>query len=225
MAHPDDADFTAAGTVAGWTAAGIEVTYCIATRGDQGGFDDTPRDQVPVIREREQRAAAAVLGVTDVVFLDHRDGYLEVSLDLRRDISRVIRQVRPQRVLALSPERNWSAMPANHPDHLAVGEATLRAVYPDARNQFAFPELIDVEGLQPWTVPEVWICGSETVNHTVDITDFMPTKIAALREHASQTTHADLEAMLRGWNGGVAAAAGLPAGRLAEAFRIVTIEQ
>ena len=103
LAHPDDVDFGSAGTVATWTAAGTEVTYCIVTNGDAGGFDDTPREEMPLLRQAEQRAAAAAVGVTDVRFLGYPDGRLELTLDLRRDISRVIRTVRPQRVLTSSP--------------------------------------------------------------------------------------------------------------------------
>ena len=142
-AHPDDVDFGSAGSVATWTDKGIDVAYCICTSGDAGGFDDTPRHEMGPLREAEQRAAAAAVGVTDVRFLGYPDGRLTPSLDLRRDISRVIRQVRPQRVLTSSPERFWDRIGASHPDHMTVGEATLRAVYPDARNPFAHPELLD----------------------------------------------------------------------------------
>src|SRR5215203_871209 len=105
LAHPDDVDFGSAGTVATWTAAGTEVVYCIVTDGDAGGFDETPREQMPILRRAEQQAAASAVGVSDVRFLGYPDGRLELTLDLRRDISRVIRQVRPQRVLSTSPER------------------------------------------------------------------------------------------------------------------------
>src|SRR6476661_8874555 len=158
VAHPDDADFGAAGTIAGWTDAGIAVTVLVCTRGEQGGFDETAREQMPAIREAEQRAAAAAVGVEDVRFLTgYRDGWLEPTFDLERDIVRVIRQVRPQRVLAQSPERNWDRIGAGHPDHLASGEAAVRAIYPAARNPFAWPELMSDEGLEPWTVKELWL--------------------------------------------------------------------
>jgi LmbE family N-acetylglucosaminyl deacetylase len=124
-AHPDDVDFGSAGTVATLVDAGVSVTYCIVTDGDAGGFDPTvPRSEIPGIRRAEQVAAAAVVGVTDVRFLGYRDGELTVSHDLRRDISRVIRQVRPQRVMIqMSPMRNWERIAASHPDHMAAGEA------------------------------------------------------------------------------------------------------
>jgi LmbE family N-acetylglucosaminyl deacetylase len=223
-AHPDDIDFGAAGTVAGWTDAGIEVAYCVLTHGDAGGFDDTPREQLPKLRESEQRAAARVLGVSDVTILDHPDGRLVPSYELRRDISRQIRRLRPQRVLCPSPERNWLRIGASHPDHLAAGEATLSAVYPDARNRFAHPELLAGEGLTEWVVQEVWmmVAPPPLVNHYVDVTDGFGRKLAALQAHASQTGHlADLAGRMRGWLGATAAAGGLPDGRLAEAFHVV----
>jgi LmbE family N-acetylglucosaminyl deacetylase len=225
VAHPDDADFGAAGTVATWVDAGIQVTYLLVTRGDAGGFDDTPRDRMPLLREAEQRAAAAEVGVHDVRFLDgYRDGLLEVSQGLVRDISRVIRQVRPRRVLTQSPERWWERLGASHPDHLAAGEATVRAVYPAARNPFAFPELLTEEALEAWVVPELWLMADPKSDHAVDITETFPRKVAALRAHASQTAHnPDLETMLRTWSGGTAERLGLPRGRLAEAFRTISI--
>ena len=109
------------------------------------------RADMAALRQDEQRAAAAVVGVSDVRFLGHPDGMVEATLELRRDISRVIRQVRPERVITQSPERNWDLIYASHPDHLATGEAAVCAVYPDARNPFAHPELLDDEGLEPWT--------------------------------------------------------------------------
>lgn len=224
MAHPDDVDFGAAGTVKAWTDAGIEVSYCLITNGDAGGFDpDVPRSQIPAIRQGEQRAAAAVLGVSDVRFLGYRDGELAVSHELRRDISRVIRQVRPQRMLIQSPDRNWNRIQASHPDHLAAGDAAIQAVYPDARNPFAHPTLLQDEGLQAWSVPEVWVIASPTPNHYVDITASFDAKLAALREHVSQTAHMDdLEGRVGGWMRMQASQAGLPEGRLAEAFMVVS---
>ncbi|MGE5763552.1 MAG: PIG-L deacetylase family protein [Mycobacterium leprae] len=222
-AHPDDVDFGAAGTVAGWTDAGIEVTYCVVTDGDAGGFDPgVSREDMVVIRRYEQRAAAKCLGVEDVRFLGYPDGRLEVSLSLRRDISRVIRQVRPDRVLTQSPHRNWARIHASHPDHLAAGEATICAVYPDARNPFAHPELLREEGLDAWTVREVWLMAGSATDHFVDVTDAFDRKKAALRAHASQTGHMDdLDGLLRDWMGRNARLARMPEGRLAEAFRVV----
>ena len=220
MAHPDDADFSAAGTVATWTDAGIKVTYCIVTDGDAGGFDHAvPRHEIGPIRQREQRAAAAEAGVSDVVFLGYSDGRLTVTRDLRRDIAEVIRKVRPQRVICQSPERNMVRIYASHPDHLAAGEAAMCAVYPDARNPFAYPELADLEA---WSVPEVWIAGGERSNHYVDVTDTLGRKLAALRAHESQMVEIeDLDGLIKGWNGENARLGGMPEGRYAEAFWVM----
>jgi LmbE family N-acetylglucosaminyl deacetylase len=223
-AHPDDIDFGASGTAATFVDSGIEVTYLLCTYGDQGGFDDTPREQMPVLREAEQRAAAAAVGVTDVRFLQgYRDGWLEPTFDLQRDIVRVIRQVRPQRVLLPSPERWWGRIHASHPDHLACGEATIRAIYPAARNPFAWPELIADEGLEPWTVEEAWLMAHPDSPHAVDITDVFDRKVAALRAHTSQTGQMGdrLPTMLAEWGRANAASAGLSADRMAECFRVV----
>ena len=223
VAHPDDVDFGAGGTIATWTDAGIAVTYCIATDGDAGGFDPAvPRDQIGGIRQAEQRAAAKEVGVEDVVFLGYPDGQLSAGLDLRRDVSRVIRQVRPQRLLMQSPEINWERIGASHPDHRAAGEAALCAVYPDARNPFTHLELA-AEGLEAWSVAETWVMAAgQGADHWVDVTDTFDRKLAALRRHESQTAHMDdLEGMLRTWLGRNAVAGGLPEGRLSESFRVV----
>ena len=222
-AHPDDIDFSAAGTVARWADAGIEVAYCLVTDGDAGGFDQSfPRAEMAPLRRKEQTAAAACVGVHDLRFLGYPDGRVEPSLALRKDLARVIRQVRPDRLVSPSPERNYERMPASHPDHRAVGSAALDAVYPDARNPFAFPELLVDEGLQPWTVREVWVTAGPGAAHYVDVTEAFDRKIAALRAHESQTGHRDdLEGMLRGWMAHTAERGGLPAGRLAEMFQVL----
>ncbi|MGH3319926.1 MAG: PIG-L deacetylase family protein [Streptosporangiaceae bacterium] len=224
-AHPDDVDFGAAATIAGWTDTGIEVTYLMVTFGDAGGFDrSVPREDMPGIRRAEQTAAAKCVGVDDVRFLGYPDGRVEATFDLRRDIARVIRQVRPDRVLTHSPERNYERMGPSHPDHRAAGDATLDAVYPDARNPFAYPELLDDEGLEPWKVSEVWLMGGPEANHYVDVTSTFDRKVAALRAHESQTAHMeDLEGMLRGWLTRNGRAAGMSDGRLAEGFRVLTV--
>lgn len=223
MAHPDDVDFGCSGTVATWTGRGIEVTYLLVTDGDAGGYDDAiTRQEMAVLRREEQRAAAKAVGVEDVRFLGYPDGRVEPTLGLRRDIARAIRQVRPDRVLTQSPERNYERIHPSHPDHRAVGGAALDAVYPDARNPYAFPELLGVEGLEAWTVREVWLSGGPTPDHYVDVTETYERKLAALRAHASQTSHMeDLEGMIRGWMTGNAQAAGLVEGRLAESFQVV----
>ena len=136
----------------------------------------------------------------DLHFLGYPDGQVEASIALRRDLARVIRLLRPDRVVCQSPERNYARMGASHPDHRAVGSAALDAVYPDARNPFAFRELLDEEKLEPWTVREVWISGSPTPTTYIDITETFPRKVAALRCHVSQISDPDgLERFLRDW--------------------------
>lgn len=223
-AHPDDVDFGSAGTIATWTDAGLEVSYCIATDGDAGGFDPAvPRSAIAGIRQDEQRKAAAAVGVTDVEFLGYPDGQLVVSIALRRDITRVIRRVRPDRMVVPSPERDLRNVYGSHPDHQATGEAALCAIYPDARNPYAHPELIAEEGLEAHTVPEVWVTSpNDRADHYVDISDTFDRKIAALRAHASQTTHmTDLEERMRAWGSLQAKAAGLAEGRLAEGYLVL----
>lgn len=224
-AHPDDVDFGAGGTIMALVKAGIEVTFCICTDGDAGGFDDsTDRSEIPEIRRAEQVAAAAVYGVTDVRFLGYRDGYLEPSHELQRDIVRVMRQVKPQLVLTQSPERNWDRLPSSHPDHMAAGEATSRALYPAVRNPYAYPELRTSEGLEAWTVNWLWLQGHIEPNHWIDTTEFFSRKVKALQAHESQTSHMEnLEEMLRTWGEMQAQAAGFESGRLAEAFRQIKL--
>ncbi|MFI7280317.1 PIG-L deacetylase family protein [Micromonospora chersina] len=225
FAHPDDVDFGCAGTIAGWVDEGIEVAYLIATRGDSGGFDDTPRAEMPARREAEQRAAAAAVGVRRVDFLDgHTDGLMTPSPALRRQISAAIRRFRPDRVLTSSPLRRWEHLAGpSHPDHLAVGEAATCAVYPDSRNPFAFPELLD-EGLEPWVVREIWYAGGPGPDHVVDVTDQVDRKIAAMEAHRSQTAHLDVPTWVRDRLTTMADNAGLPPGRLAEAFTVLRTE-
>jgi len=226
VAHPDDCDFGAAGTIAGWVDAGLSVTILLCTHGEQGGFDDSNREQMPAIREREQVAASAALGVKDVRFLPgHRDGWLEPSWELQRQIVEVIRDVQPQRVLIQSPERWYDRIQASHPDHLAAGEAAVRAIYPAAENRYAWPELIERQRLEPWHVNEVWIMAHPEMTHVVDITDTFGRKVAALQAHASQTGHMSdqLEDFLSGWGSGVADMFGLGQGRLGECFHIMDL--
>ncbi|HZK06554.1 MAG TPA: PIG-L deacetylase family protein [Actinomycetaceae bacterium] len=227
VAHPDDADFGAAGTLATWSDEGFEVTLVVCTRGDQGGLEDEDMSVMSARREAEQRAASAVVGVTDVRFLDgHRDGWLQPTYDLQRDIVRIIRQVRPQRILTQSPDRDWNRIYASHPDHLAAGEATIRAVYPASENPHAWPELFAEEGLAAYKVPEVWLSGHPEPNHAVDITDVFHRKVAALQKHVSQIgfmPEGALEQRLRTAALGSAQRAGLPEGRMAEVFRRVAV--
>jgi LmbE family N-acetylglucosaminyl deacetylase len=180
------------------------------------------RPDMATLRQAEQTAAAKQVGVHDLRFLGYSDGSLEATLGLRRDLARVIRQVQPDRVLCSSPERDYVRIGRGHPDHRAAGSAALDAVYPDARNPFAFPELLGDEGLEPWIVREVWISGGPSPDHYVDITETFPRKVAALRAHVSQTSHmTDLEGMLRGWLSRAAEQGGLPEGHLAETFQVL----
>ena len=222
-AHPDDSDFGASGTIAQWVKAGIEISYVFCTNGDQGGEESgISKEEMPKVRQREQRAAGAAIGVTDSTFLNYVDGHLEATLALRKDIVREIRRSKPDRMLCQSPERNWERIGASHPDHLAAGEASIQAVYPDARNPFAFTDLLEKENLQPWRVKEVWLMGFTQPDHFVDITDTFHLKMQALHSHASQTSHnPDLEKMVREWGQRNAGIGGLPEGRIAEAFKIV----
>lgn len=194
VAHPDDAEFGCAGTVAAWAREGWAVTQVIVTDASGGGPDDataiTPaaRQAITATRKAEQRRAGEILGVREVVFLDYPDGRVQPTLELRRDIVRLVRLFRPQRVIFQSPERIWTpAYPIGryHPDHLAVGEATLAALYPAAQNAWDFPELLD-EGLLPHKVREFYIIGAPTLNHAVDISETFELKLAALRAHESQ---------------------------------------
>jgi LmbE family N-acetylglucosaminyl deacetylase len=174
------------------------------------------------LRRLEQTEAADRVGVHDLRFLGYPDGRVEPTLGLRKDLARVIRQVRPDRVVCPSPERDYVRPGISHPDHRAVGSSALDAVYPDARNPFAFPELLADEGLAEWTVREVWINGPGMATHYVDVTETFPRKVAALRAHVSQTGHRDdLEELLRRRLAAAGAQAGLPDGHLAEAFRVV----
>ena len=223
VAHPDDVDFGSAGTVAALTGLGVEVAYCLVTSGDAGGDNDTSTfEERAAVREMEQSAAAKELGVHELTFLHYPDGQVEVTLGLRRDIARVIRRYRPDLVITQSPERNWERIFASHPDHMAAGEATLRAVYPDARNPHAFPELLE-EGLTPHSVASVWLAGTPHPTMIVDITETFERKCAALGRHESQVGgREDLETMIRQWARTTAKNAGLGKGRLGEAFRVVT---
>jgi LmbE family N-acetylglucosaminyl deacetylase len=223
-AHPDDVDFGAAGTVATWTSAGIKVSYCVCTSGEASGDATSDREQVARVRRAEQRAAAECVGVHEVTFLDYPDGAVMPSIELRRDLTRVIRTVRPDRVLTWSPEINWEVVATTHPDHRAVGAAAFAAVYPDARNPHAHPDLLGDEGLRPWTVGELWLADSPAPlrNHAVDVTDVFEARLAALRAHASQVSgFDDLEGFLRGVLTAKARKYGLAEGRLAEEFQVV----
>lgn len=193
VAHPDDAEFSCGATAARWTRDGWEVSFLIVTDATGGGDDHATdvgpaaRTEVANTRKAEQRAAAEVLGVRNVEFLDYPDGRIEPTLELRRDIVRVMRRLRPWIVVCPSPERRWDPffIGRHHPDHLAVGVATSAAVYPGVRNAWDFPELLD-EGLREWRVRELWVVGAPVSNHYVDVSETVGQKIDALRAHQSQ---------------------------------------
>lgn len=224
-AHPDDIDFGAAGTIAAWTAAGVQVSYCIMTDGDAGGFDPAHRADIITRRDAEQRRAAHLVGVTDIRYLRQRDGYLEPSHEVIREVVRLIRELRPDVVLAMHPERNWQRIQKSHPDHLAVGEAVTRAVYPAVENPFAYPELAEA-GLEAYKLPWLWLYAgpAERENHFVDVSSHVEAKLEAINVHVSQ--HPDVQAMEAAVRNGMdanAARAGFPAGHSAEAFHVVAV--
>ncbi len=207
VAHPDDAEFGAAGTVAKWVQEGWDAYYVICTDAAGGGSDEATdvgleaRRQMTETRKREQRAAGEVLGLKDVIFLDYPDGQLQPTIELRRDIVRVLRKYRPTRLICQSPERTWTPMMflgRYHPDHLAAGEAVIKAVYPASQNPWDFPELME-EGLLPHKVREIYITGAPHVNFFVDVTQTMEKKIEALMCHKSQFIgrEQDVENMMR----------------------------
>lgn len=187
VAHPDDTEFMLAGTAAKWAAAGTDVTYAVITKGDKGSADPamTP-SRLTAMREAEQREAARVLGVREVVFLGYEDGYLQPTLQLRRDITRLIRQHRPDVLVTFDPEtRFFGGFYPNHPDHRAAGDATVDAMFPSARDRLTFPELL-ADGLEPHNVKQLWLGSTNNPNHWVDISDVLERKVEALRAHPSQ---------------------------------------
>jgi LmbE family N-acetylglucosaminyl deacetylase len=189
FAHPDDAEFGSAGTVASWTKAGTEVVYVSVTDGSAGSNEPgVTREELREVRRAEQEAACEVLGVNECVFLNVLDGTVEPTLDLRRDITRVVRRVRPDVLVAPDPMRYWDEERTyvNHPDHRAVGQACMAVVNPDSSTRPQFPELLDEE-LEPFEIRYLWIPAWEGDADTfVDITDTIEAKIQALRCHKSQ---------------------------------------
>ncbi len=205
MAHADDAEFGCAGTAALWAREGWDVYYVVCTDGGSGGPDDAT-DVSPLARRRmvetrvkEQQAAGKVLGLKSVIFLEYPDGQLQPSLELRREIVRLLRRYRPSRVICQSPDRSWTpslSIGRYHPDHLAAGRAALEAIYPASQNPWDFPELLE-EGLKPHKVSEIYVMGAPVQNYFVDITSTVDIKMAALRAHSSQI--GEREAELEKW--------------------------
>lgn len=202
MAHPDDAEFVCGGTVALWAAQGVEVTYVIITSGEKGTDDpEMTKERLIALREEEQRNAARILGVKEVVFLRYPDGELMPTRELRRDLVREIRRYRPDAVIVGDPTRRfYGSNYINHPDHRAAADAALDAIFPAAGNRLFFPELL-AEGLQPHSVREVYVAGSSEPDTFIDIMPTLDLAIAALKEHRSQVTPEEVEKWYRRGDG------------------------
>ena len=202
FAHPDDAEHCCGGTLATWARTGAEITMVIITDASKGSDDRAiTNEQLVAMRIAEQGRAAQVLGVTRVVRLGYEDGVLQPTIDLRRDIARVIRQHRPEVVITMDPDIRFGGDSyINHPDHRAAGEAALYGIFPAAGNYRFYPELL-TEGWEPHRVKEVWIEGMSggIVSVSVDVTEAMDAKIAALAEHKSQFAITDVEPFVREW--------------------------
>jgi len=216
VAHPDDAEFTVAGTVAAWTAAGCRVTYVICTDGNTGSHEPgMTRDRLADIRRAEQRAASAALGVDEVVFLGYDDGQLQPTLDLRRDLVRVIREHKPEALIAWDPTSLLiSDEYINHPDHRAAAQAALDAVAPASAMPLLWPETG-----APHRVSQVYIFGADKPNVWVDVTQTIERKIAALKQHASQMKDWDPTEMVKEWGAETGQEKGLA---YAESYRVIT---
>lgn len=224
-AHPDDQEFSVAGTLAKWARAGSEIVTVCLTSGAAGSNESTPpdmtRERLVPIRQEEQRRACHVLGIRDVVFLDYEDGMLEPTIALRRDLTRVIRRYRPDAVLCGDPTvRFYGNRYINHPDHRVAADVTLDAVFPSAGTRFIFPELLD-EGLAPHKVKQVFVHGAERPDTFIDIADTLDLKLAALREHRSQLGAEDLAPMITEWARAQGKRHGLTA---AEAYRLMLLD-
>ncbi|MGW7300430.1 PIG-L deacetylase family protein [Streptomyces sp. NPDC054829] len=181
VAHPDDLEYGCSAAVAAWTDQGREIAYVLATRGE-AGIDTLDPERCAVLREREQRASAAVVGVSVVEFLDHKDGVIEYGTALRRDIAAAIRRHRPELVITLNHRDTWGGVAWNTPDHVAVGRATLDAAA-DAGNRWIFPELVE-QGLEPWNgVRWVAVAGSSSPTHAVDASAGLERAVRSLLEH------------------------------------------
>ena len=218
-AHADDTDVAAGGTLALLTEAGVRVVYVIVTDGSVGGWDrELPRSEIVALRVSEQENAAAKLGVQELVWLQQPDGAVFDSVALRGQIVEVLRREQPELVITHSPDRNRHSVSGSHPDHLAVGAATLAAVYPDARNPFQHAAQLRA-GLETGAVPTVWLTGDPQATRVVDISAVMQTKLAAVRAHTSQNPPGDgLVHAAESWGAAVAHAAGFENGHRCEAF-------
>jgi LmbE family N-acetylglucosaminyl deacetylase len=222
-AHPDDAEVSSAGTVAKWTRAGVEVTYCLVTNGASGSSDpDMTRERLREVRRTEQQKAAEILGVRDVVFLDFEDGYLEPTLEVRRAVAREIRKGRPDVILTMDPTLRFGGdFYVNHPDHIAVGEVVARSINPDASTRLMFPELWQEERLEPHKPKALFLVDFGPAETVVDIGDVIELKLEALRAHRSQFVDFDIERVVLD----MARAAGRGSGyAYAESFRVIRLD-
>ncbi len=223
VAHADDIEFGMGGTVARWSDAGTQVTYCIVTDNSSGSNDPaTERSHLIETRRNEQITAAKVVGVEEVVFLNYPDGMLQHTLELRRELTRLIRRLRPQIVATMDPTLMFTPDNTyiNHPDHRAVSEATIYAVFPSAETRPIFPELL-AEGLEPHKVEKLYLNFSLESNLFVDIRDTWQRKADALLCHKSQVGEDALE-FVRRWDNRMGESIGV---ELAEAFRVLNLHE
>ena len=223
VAHPDDAEWGCAGTVAKWCAEGWEVVYVLCTDGSKGSEDpEMTSGRLVEIRKQEQLNAGKVLGLKDIVFLGYEDSMLEPTLELRRDIAREIRRHRPDVLICMNPVRSVDGEGyLGHPDHFASGEAALSAVFPSSRDRLTFPELLR-EGLEPHKVKEVWMMfHGDTADKFVDVSAYMDTAVDALKQHQTQVSEEDAEVDMRQWRNSTGKKVGF---EFAEAFKVFQLE-
>ncbi len=225
-AHPDDQEFTVAGTLAKWAAAGCEIISAIITSGDSGS-NDLSRDaaykpELAQLREVEQREANKVLGIKETVFLHYPDGELVASIDLRKDLTRLIRLYKPEVVVTGDPS-GWfyDNEYVNHPDHRAAAEAATYAVFPSAGTRLIFPDLLD-EGLLPHNVKRLYIHGNEKADTWIDIGETIETKINALKKHVSQIDTNEVEKWMRDWAAEDGKAKGI---KYSESYRVMILQR
>jgi LmbE family N-acetylglucosaminyl deacetylase len=224
QAHPDDQEFTVAGTLAKWAQAGCRVISVIVTSGDAGSNEPTKntdyKTELASLREVEQSAAGVVLGIHETVFLHHPDGELEPTMALRKELTRVIRKYKPEAVVIGDPQGVFYGNGyINHPDHRAAAQAALYAVFPSSETRLIFTDLLD-EGLEPHKVRRLYVHGSEKSDSWVDIAGTIDVKIAALRKHVSQLGDWDPEKMIREWAAEEAKDHGM---EYAEAFKVMIL--
>jgi len=221
FAHPDDIEFSCAGTAAKWAKAGSEVTYVLITDGNVGSHDvEYDREKLAQTRRREQDAAAKIAGVSRVVYLGYHDGLLEPTLELRRDLVKLIRQYKPNAVVSGDPRAFFPSDDyINHPDHRAAAIASIEAVFPACEMRLLYPEF-EAEGITPHKVNHVYVSFGPDADVYVDITDTIATKIEALRQHTSQFGDWDPSEIVSNWAKETGKQVGLP---FAETFRRLTL--